>query len=653
MRRSEDEKKMVRVEHHGIVMARVRWFRFGWLGVAAFGFVACSPGASEIVDAAKRGDAASMRTLLDRGRSLEARDGEGNTPLMLASLYGDAALVKLLLARQADPRAKNHEGATALLWSVDDRDKVEALLAAGADPRASASSGFTPLIAAANCHANAPVVKLLLDRGADANQASPTGTTALLLAPGSDSDTVKLLLDRGANVRARNAAGATALHVAASRGDVDSARLLLDAGADPNVRDVALGRTPLHWAAQAGAAKVVAVLLERGADPNMRESLSGMTPLMQAAAAERAGADLVQALLAAGADPSIVDRRGTNASTWALRRGDAVIARAIEARGGAPGTIVKTEPLRAAVDDTPANVKRALERTIPLLERAGPAFRDASGCVSCHHQALPAMALGRLKEKGYAIDAAAQVAEARAIVAELRPLRQRLLQGAGLADLLDGPYLLTGLGATAYPRDETTDAVTRYLVLRQTREGRWRVAMQRPPSDGSDLALTALAVRSLATYGHPARVAAPIDLARAWLRRAETWSNEDVVFKALGLKWAGASAADIEDAIATLLGAQRSDGGFAQLPPLGSDAYATGQAVVALREAGALPADDSTIRRAVRYLLSSQLADGSWFVRTRSPQAQPFIESGFPHGHSQFISIAATSWAAMALASVE
>jgi N-acyl-D-amino-acid deacylase len=606
-----------------------------------------------MLEAVKRGDAPSTRALLERGRSVEERDSEGNTPLLVASLYGDAALVNLLLARHADPRAANDDGATALLWSVDDRDKVEALLAAGANPKASASSGFTPLIAAANCHANAPIVRMLLDHGADANQSTPTGTTALLLAPGSDPDSVKLLLDRGADVRAKNSGGFTALHVAASRGDAKSAQLLLDAGADPNVRDVALGRTPLHWAAQAGSAEVVALLLERGADPNVRESLSGMTALMEAAASERAREDVVQTLLAAGADPKASDRRGAGASTWALRRGEAGIARDIEARGGAPATIVRPEAPRVTVDDTPSNVKRAILRTIPLLEHAGPAFREASGCVSCHHQALPAMALARLKEKGFAIDSSAQVTEAKAIIAEFRPLRQRLLQGAGLADLLDAAYLLNGLGASAYPRDDTTDALARYLVLRQTREGRWRVAMQRPPSDGSDIALTALAVRSLATYGHASRAAAPIELARAWLRQAETRSNEDVVFKALGLKWAGANPVEIEDAIATLLGAQRSDGGFAQLPLLGSDAYATGQAIVALREAGGLPADDSTIRRAVSYLLASQLSDGSWFVRTRSPQAQPFIESGFPHGHSQFISIATTSWALMALASVE
>jgi hypothetical protein len=51
----------------------------------------------------------------------------------------------------------------------------------------------------------------------------------------------------------------------------------------------------------------------------------------------------------------------------------------------------------------------------------------------------------------------------------------------------------------------------------------------------------------------------------------------------------------------------------------------------------------------VRYLLHTQLADGSWLVRTRSHATQSYFESGFPHGEDQFISAAATNWATQAL----
>jgi len=58
---------------------------------------------------------------------------------------------------------------------------------------------------------------------------------------------------------------------------------------------------------------------------------------------------------------------------------------------------------------------------------------------------------------------------------------------------------------------------------------------------------------------------------------------------------------------------------------------------------------DTVIRRGVQFLLSTQLADGSWFVPSRAIPIQPYFDAGFPHGSSQFISAAATNWAALAL----
>ena len=58
---------------------------------------------------------------------------------------------------------------------------------------------------------------------------------------------------------------------------------------------------------------------------------------------------------------------------------------------------------------------------------------------------------------------------------------------------------------------------------------------------------------------------------------------------------------------------------------------------------------DPAYRRGTQFLLKTQLADGSWFVQSRSLPVQAYFESGFPHGRSQFISCAATSWATMAL----
>ena len=102
-----------------------------------------------------------------------------------------------------------------------------------------------------------------------------------------------------------------------------------------------------------------------------------------------------------------------------------------------------------------------------------------------------------------------------------------------------------------------------------------------------------------------------------------------------------------------LLAEQRPDGGWAQLSTLASDAYATGQALVALSESHSLPVAATAYQRGVQFLLKSQLADGSWHVRTRTLPVQPYFDSDFPHGPDQFISAAATSWATMALAAAK
>ena len=83
---------------------------------------------------------------------------------------------------------------------------------------------------------------------------------------------------------------------------------------------------------------------------------------------------------------------------------------------------------------------------------------------------------------------------------------------------------------------------------------------------------------------------------------------------------------------------------------LESDAYATGQALTALSESGALKPGNPVSEKAVRFLLDTQLADGSWYVRSRAVPIQPHFDSEFPHGKDQFIAAAATNWATMALA---
>ncbi len=127
-------------------------------------------------------------------------------------------------------------------------------------------------------------------------------------------------------------------------------------------------------------------------------------------------------------------------------------------------------------------------------------------------------------------------------------------------------------------------------------------------------------------------------------------SNEEAVMQLLGLAWAGDRSGRLEALTRGLLAQQAADGGWSQRQGFPSDAYATGQALYALHQAGRMPTSDAAYQRGVKYLLSSRFPDGSWHVKSRAVKFQPYFESGFPHGHDQWISAAGTAWAASALA---
>jgi hypothetical protein len=119
-----------------------------------------------------------------------------------------------------------------------------------------------------------------------------------------------------------------------------------------------------------------------------------------------------------------------------------------------------------------------------------------------------------------------------------------------------------------------------------------------------------------------------------------------------GLWWTGGTETQLATARDALLAEQRADGGWAQIATRASDAYATGQALVALHRAGGLAVTAAANQRGVEFLLRTQHEDGTWLVETRRRgDGLPQFDTGFPYGENQFLSYAATCWATMALLS--
>jgi ankyrin repeat protein len=428
------------------------------------------------------------------GHGGERDDADGNSALMLAVWHGDAQQVKLALAHGGDVAHVNHAGATALHFAVDDAAKVKLLLEAGADPNVADRTGVTPLELAVARDDGGEVVAVMLAHGGDAKRVDGSFGA-------SSATTLQALLARGANPRADEAVA-----VAAARGNVDAMKLLVDRGANVDEQSGPLGITALMWAAQMGHPDAVAFLLAHGAKPNTREPFNGATALVQAAASDRADASIIQSLLDAGADTTIADDEGADALAWAIRRGDPEIIRLLAPHETGPprnpARVLHGEHLAAA------SPRAAIERAIPLLERGRRDFRERAHCPSCHHDALPALALAAAASHGIAVDQDARKREAALTALSFQRQHVRFPEGIGFADDVEAAYLLVGLAASGYPHDATTDAIARYVALHQAGDGRFPAMMQRIPADGSDVALTAVAIRALQAYApDPARVA--------------------------------------------------------------------------------------------------------------------------------------------------
>ena len=263
------------------------------------------------------------------------------------------------------------------------------------------------------------------------------------------------------------------------------------------------------------------------------------------------------------------------------------------------------------------------------------------------------MAAGLARERGFKSNERTSLEESEQILDIWNLGREKLLQGDGFGGTnAAASSILVGLAANRQPPNKTTDAIVLYLIGRQTADGRWSVATNRPPSESSDIEVTSLSLRALQLYapkGLRMEVNNRVERAREWLSKATPRNTADQALQLLGLAWANADKQSLQKLARGLLANQRKDGGWGQHLTMESDAYATGQALVALHQGAGIIATHRAYQRGVNYLLANQAADGSWAVQTRSFPFQKQFESGFPYGRNQWISAAASSWATMAL----
>jgi cytohesin len=281
---------------------------------------------------AYQGELAKVRSFVEQGTDVDARDSDGATALHYAALRGNQDVVEFLVGRGADVNAKDKVYGFIPLHYVDGIHAdgihvVELFIAKGANVNAKDRWGWTPLDSAAESGRLA-VAKLLIKAGANVNSRYAWGQTPLdWAADRGHTAVVQLLIAKGANVNAKDNQGRTPLMKAARQGHEEVVKLLIAKGADINAEAYFSRGTVLAQAAIGGHMNVVKVLLAKGADVNA----GAHTPLHGAASSGHK--DIVNFLIAKGADVNAKDYDGRTPLSLAKEKGHSEIVELLRKQG--------------------------------------------------------------------------------------------------------------------------------------------------------------------------------------------------------------------------------------------------------------------------------------------------------------------------------
>ncbi|GLG98374.1 Poly [ADP-ribose] polymerase tankyrase, partial [Gryllus bimaculatus] len=229
-----------------------------------------------------------VKLLLDHDAEVDVKDGEGCTPLHLASRDCDLQVVKLLLDCHADPLTldNKHQGPLNYLYKrriwFGAENIPEVLLNAGANPHCLDEDGTSPLHQAARRN-HLKAAKLFLMHKVNVDQRDNNGRTPLHLAIEKDHrEMVELLLDHNANPLALDKWEQGSLNYIFKNKQWQTAlvAILLNAGSDPNRLDQD-GSAPLHHAVRRRDCEAVKLLLSHKACVNMKDA-KGRSALHQA-----------------------------------------------------------------------------------------------------------------------------------------------------------------------------------------------------------------------------------------------------------------------------------------------------------------------------------------------------------------------------------
>jgi ankyrin repeat protein len=361
----------------------------GWLEVVQFLLsVKVQDDGAGFVKAAENGHLAVIRELLPS----KPKAATLNTALAAAAGNGRTSVAQVLLDSGANPNSP--EGESSLDKAIDGKyaDLVDLLIARKASPMAKANV-FNPLLRAI-AHSNAPLVKRLIELGADVNfldfyqprnNPKPPGWGTPIYAAGK----------------------VTPIMQAALVGQVDIVKMLLEAKADPKMVNEEL-ESPLSLAIENLHPEVVRLLLAAGASPEPTPrrwslQLSSLLPLRAVTSnpsAAPAAIEILQLLVAAKAPLTHSDVASDTVFTYAMSVRDPKVREQILEillSGGAEMAVTQLDL------HTPTRVKLIRAQQYPKLA--------AEAAISLCFPASPNECIVRLEQRDKADDAPGKLAD--------------------------------------------------------------------------------------------------------------------------------------------------------------------------------------------------------------------------------------------------
>ncbi len=243
-------------------------------------------------------------------KTLNARDGSGNTPLHYAAEWKLDDAITGLAQKGANVNAVNANGESALFSAVkaDSPSTIGALVESGitTDFRSNLTRdhlGNTPLHCAVRWNA-LQAAQTLIGMGIDVNAQNLSGKTALSDTCRSDKrEMAILLIQNGANVNSTDATGRSILIDAIQANNAPMVSLLLANGANPQIQQMS-GRNAYHEAAIYGKVDIINMVRKAGGAPLSRDA-KGDSPFSLVLDSSE---EIIKAVL--GSDTNIVDSDG-------------------------------------------------------------------------------------------------------------------------------------------------------------------------------------------------------------------------------------------------------------------------------------------------------------------------------------------------------